>query len=238
MRIAICEDEPYMVEDLRGRLQRYASERGCFLQVSEFQEGEALLAEDEEFQIVLMDWKLPQSNGIQVVQQLRKRGNQSQVIFITAYPEHALQAFEVDAAHYLLKPVSDKMLYPALDRAIKRTEQKKQSDSQTIVVACGAETRVIALRDILYCEVMDHRVYIHTRTVTCDYIGTLRELQAQLDDRFFRCHKSYLVNLEQVIARRGETASVFGGKTVLISRRKQREFSQRLLSWVRRELRP
>ena len=50
MRIAICEDEPYMVEDLRGRLQRYASERGCFLQVSEFQEGEALLAEDEEFQ--------------------------------------------------------------------------------------------------------------------------------------------------------------------------------------------
>lgn len=58
MRIAICEDEPYMVEDLRGRLQRYASECGCFLQVSEFQEGEALLC---------------------------KRGNQSQVIFIAAY---------------------------------------------------------------------------------------------------------------------------------------------------------
>ena len=83
---------------------------------------------------------------------------------------------------------------------------------------------------------MDHRLYIHTKDTTYNYLGTLDELHKKLDSRFFRCHKSYIVNMEKVVSKQGDAATVIGGGQVLISRRKQQEFAQSLLKFVRKEL--
>lgn len=108
----------------------------------------------------------------------------------------------------------------------------EKNDSKTLAITRGNCTEIIFLKDILYCEVMDHRLYIHTESMTYDYLGTLYNLQKELDGRFFRCHKSYIINMNQVISKQSGVAIVAGGGQVLISRRKQQDFTQRLLNPV------
>lgn len=231
--VAVCDDEPYFLIHLRKSVEHYFSIQSQDIKIFEFDNGEALLSKGQDFDLILMDFKLPGKNGMEVIEQLRREKNKCQVIFITSYQEYALQAFHVDAVHYLLKPLSDEKLYEALERSMERMGKY---DSKTLAITKGVCTEVVFLKDILYCEVLDHRLYIHTKSMTYDYLGTLEKLQKQLDSRFFRCHKSYIVNMNQIVSRQGDTATVAGGGQVLISRRRQQDFSQRLLNLVRKEL--
>lgn len=231
--IAICDDEQFFLNSIRKKVGQYFTMHNLSHRISEFQDGESLLLSQQVYDIILMDLKLPGKNGMDVIGQLRKNKKESQVIFITAYQEYALQAFHVDAAHYLLKPVTDENLYEALGRSVERI---RKYDTKTLSITKGKRTDIILLKDILYCEAMDHRIYIHTSAASYDYLGTLDELHKHLDSRFFRCHKSFIVNITQVVSSQGDTATVTGGGQVLISRRKQRDFTQELLSSLRREL--
>lgn len=231
--VAICDDEKYFLAQLRKSTEHYFSTQKQHFQIFEFNDGESLLSSGQNFDIILMDLKLPGKNGMEIIKLLRREKSRCQVIFITSYQEYALQAFQVDAVHYLLKPITDENLYQALSRSLERMGK---TDSKTLAITKGACTEIVFIKDILYCEVMDHRLYIHTKSMTYDYLGTLEELEKQLDDRFFRCHKSYIVNMEQVISRQGDSATVSGGGQVLISRRKQQDFTQSLLKLVRKEL--
>lgn len=84
-----------------------------------------------------MDLKLPGMDGMEAVTRLRREKQTSQVIFITSFEEYAVQAFDVDAVHYLLKPVSDEKLYRVLDKAMKRISKK---DFKTLTISKGNET--------------------------------------------------------------------------------------------------
>lgn len=230
---AICDDEAYMSKHLKLLVDSYTADRGLEARVVEFSSGEALLSAACPPDVILLDMKLPGKNGIAVMEQLRREQKKCVVIFISSFKEYALQAFEVSAVHYLLKPVSDEKLFQALDRAVNGLPQ---SDRMTVTINRASGTQVIFIRDILYCEVIDHKVYIYTSEKHYEYFGTLEALCEKLDERFFRCHKSYIVNLACVISREQDMVTVTGGKKVLVSRRKQQEFTQRLLSMLRKEV--
>ena len=173
---------------------------------------------------------LPGISGIEVAKQLYRK---SRIIFITFYEKYALDAFEVDAVHYLIKPVSDERLYLALDRAIGRLEQ---IDHKMLTLVKAGKTRIIDIHDILYCEVFNHQVIIHTMQDAYDYPGSLDMLENELDGGFFRCHRSYIINMKYVIGREEGTAIISRGDRILVSRRKQTEFMQRLLRFFKREI--
>ena len=161
--VAICDDEQYFLNHIRKNIQHYFSSHNQDIQIFEFVNGELLLSSNQMFDLILMDLKLPGINGMEVIEQLRSEKSRSQVIFITSYQEYALQAFQVDAVHYLLKPVSNEKLNQALERSIDRI---KYNDSKTLAITKGTCTEIVFLKDILYCEVMDHRLYIHTKSIT------------------------------------------------------------------------
>ena len=71
-------------------------------------------------------------------------------------------------------------------------------DNQALTLIKSGKTQVIFIRDILYCEVFNHQVRIHTVHGTYDYFGTLDMLETKLDERFFRCHRSFVVNMSCV----------------------------------------
>lgn len=231
LSIAICDDEVYFLDSLKKTVSRFFSDMGMSISVSSFETGEALLSFNSRFDIVIMDIKLPGKNGMEIIRELRGRNENCRVIFTTAYDEYALQAFDVDAVHYLLKPVSYESMASALRRSIEHMEEKIAPAPLTVVK--GTKVDIIPLDNILYCEALEHRIYIHTLNAVYDYVGTLEQLQSRLDERFFRCHKSFVVNMEQVTGSRSGSATVSGGGQVLVSRRKQREFAERLLGLVR-----
>lgn len=231
--VSICEDETYFVSKLKKMLDKYCSLREIHVSISAFSDGEELLASSQMTDIILMDIKLPTSNGMEVIRHLRDLGSDSQVIFITAFQKYVFQAFDLDAVHYILKPVSEEKLFSAMDKAIKRVAANR---GKALLITSGTTASRVPLKDILYCEAMNHQITVHTLTEQVQFFGTLDALQEKLDERFFRCHRSYIVNMDHVIDKQPGSAIMEGGDHILISRRKQQEFTQKLLETCRKGL--
>lgn len=192
--------------------------------------GEELLKAKKKFDIILLDLMLPGIDGLEVARQISCR---SRIIFVTSYREYAVEAFDANAVHYLVKPVMEERLFSALDRAVNQTEQM---DNQALTLIKSGKTQVIFIRDILYCEVFNHQVRIHTVHGTYDYFGTLDMLETKLDERFFRCHRSFVVNMSCVAGQEKGVAILTNGEKIFISRRKQTDFIQRLLNFLKNEV--
>ncbi len=120
MVVAICEDEGYILAELRKKVEKYMNSKSLPVSIKTFTSGEELLKEKKKFDIVLLDLMLPGIHGLEVARQISGR---SRVIFITSYREHAVEAFDVNAVHYLVKPVTEERLFQALDRAVNQTEK-------------------------------------------------------------------------------------------------------------------
>lgn len=205
LTIALCDDEHYMMNNLKVKISDYLNRMKIDANISCFSSGISLLFSNQAFNVIIMDIKMSNMDGMETVRRLRTKGDCSQVIFVTSSKEHVFQAFDVDAVHYLVKPVSDKDLFHALDKAIKRCEQ---IDTQTITVTKGTSVQVIPFRNILYCEAINHKIYICTTNGKVDYYSQLDVLQKQLDERFFRCHRSYIVNMNYVSGKEGDVSPV------------------------------
>lgn len=225
--VAICEDERYILEELYRKVKKYINMKRLTASIKTFVSGGELLAEKDSFDIILLDLILPGIHGLEVAKQI---SNRSCIIFITSYRDYAVEAFDVNAVHYLVKPIAEERLFLALDRAFKQIDQV---DKRTLTLVKGGKTQLIFIRDILYCEVFDHRVQIHTVQKTYDYSGALDMLEAKLDERFFRCHRSFVVNMSCVAGQEKGTAILTNGERILISRRKQTQFMRKLLNFIK-----
>ena len=228
--VAICEDERYILEELRRKVEKYINRKSLDASIKTFMSGEELLKAKKKFDIILLDLMLPGIDGLEVARQISCR---SRIIFVTSYREYAVEAFDANAVHYLVKPVTEERLFSALDRAVNQTEQM---DNQALTLIKSGKTQVIFIRDILYCEVFNHQVRIHTVQGTYDYFGTLDMLETKLDERFFRCHRSFVVNMSCVAGQEKGVAILTNGEKIFISRRKQTDFIQRLLNFLKNEV--
>lgn len=228
--VAICEDERYILEELRRKVEKYINRKSLDASIKTFMSGEELLKAKKKFDIILLDLMLPGIDGLEVARQISCR---SRIIFVTSYREYAVEAFDANAVHYLVKPVTEERLFLALDRAVNQTEQM---DNQSLTLIKSGKTQVIFIRDILYCEVFNHQVRIHTVHGTYDYFGTLDMLETKLDERFFRCHRSFVVNMSCVAGQEKGVAILTNGEKIFISRRKQTDFIQRLLNFLKNEV--
>lgn len=231
MIIVICEDEMYFATHLKNIINQYLRQREYNAAIFLFDNGEDLLCSGISPDLILMDIKLHNSNGMKIMGRLRENGCNSQVIFITAYQEYVFQAFDLDAIHYLKKPLDQQKLFSALDKAWKRVIS---DNAKTIVLNHRATISKVRIKDIVYCEVFNHRIIIHTLTDQYHYFGTLDALEKELDDHFFRCHRSYIVNLDYIVDKKPGIAVLVGGSKVFVSRRKEQEFTMRLLESCRR----
>ena len=228
--VAICEDEGYILEELRKKVEKYINRKSLDASIKTFTSGEELLKAKKKLDIILLDLMLPGIDGLEVARQISGR---SRIIFVTSYREYAVEAFDANAVHYLVKPVTEERLFSALDRAVNQTEQM---DNQALTLIKSGKTQVIFIRDILYCEVFNHQVRIHTVHGTYDYFGTLDMLETKLDERFFRCHRSFVVNMSCVAGQEKGVAILINGERIFISRRKQADFMQKLLNFLKNEV--
>lgn len=228
----ICEDEPYFLDSIKELLNQYSNLKNIEISVNEFSNGEDFLSSGQNADIILMDIELPGMDGMKVVEQLRNKGNCAQVIFITAYRKYVFQAFDVEAIYYILKPIDPNKFFVAINKAIERMVCRYDN---ALMITNGNTSLKILTKNIRFCEVFNHEVIIHTKTQKYNYSGTLDSLEKLLDDFFYRCHRSYIVNMNYVTARVSDIAYIEGGDKVLISRRKQLKFGEKLLAICRKE---
>ena len=193
LHITICDDAAADREYLASLVRRWAGGRSHAVRLSEFPSAESFLfryEEDKSVQVVLLDIEMGRTDGVTMARTLRRENDAVQIVFITGYSDYIADGYEVEALHYLMKPVDEEKLFAVLDRA---AEKLRRSERALTLDTSGGLVR-IPVYQIRFAEVQGNYVTIHAReTVTVKM--TLSELEAQLDDSFFRLGRSALVNL-------------------------------------------
>lgn len=228
---AVCDDEPRMLEELTARLRAALEERSTPSRVESFSSGAALLERGGDFDLILLDIRMEGMDGMEAARRLRQAGDRGLLIFVTALEELVFDAFAVEAFDYLLKPLDAARFRQTVDRALRALERRSGG---RILVQRGTLRRMIPLGDIVYGEVLGRKVYLHLRDgTTVDYYEKLENLERQVDSRFFRCHRSYLVNLDFVLGCGGGRVTLPRGGEIPVSRLRERAFTQALLGRMR-----
>lgn len=226
INIAVCDDEPLLLRELTGQISACMAERQrTDYRISGFADGRALLESGGGSDLVFLDIRMTHPDGMETARKLRQRGSRCLLVFVTALEGCVFDAFEVQAFDYLVKPVDGARLGRVLDRALRTLGQV-----QSLVLQKGNSCEVVRLSDLVYCEVLGRKLYLHQAdgTVT-DCYGRLETLQKQLDSRFFRCHRSYLVNLDQVRGCGAGRLRLLPEGEIPVSRLRERELVQALL---------
>ncbi len=192
-KIAICDDMETDRALLSRLARRWAEGAGHSLQILEFSSAENFLFQYEEegnFQILLLDIEMGVMDGVAMARRLRRENDTVQIVFVTGYSDYIAEGYEVEALHYLLKPVNEEKLFCVLDRAV----EKIGKNERVLNLESGGGLIRIPIYQIRHIDVQGNYATIHARE---DYVvrKTLGELLDALDERFCRVGRSAVVNL-------------------------------------------
>jgi DNA-binding LytR/AlgR family response regulator len=216
IRALIADDEPKLAEYLAGRLAELWPELEiCGIAAN----GREALKKinDEKPDVVFLDIKMPGMSGLEVA---RKMTHPSLVIFITAYHQYAVNAFEEEAVDYLLKPVSDERLLHAMARIKTRFDHRGREQNLEALLAkltrameknnayvcylrasSGKTMRLISVDDVLFIRARSKYTAVVTKGGEFLMRTPLSELIKQLDpERFWQTHRSTIVNASKVVS--------------------------------------
>ena len=196
-RIAVCDDQPAQLENLTKKLSLYAEARHIKFHIQTYPSAEAFLfdfSENRNFDLLFLDIEMAGMNGIQLARKIRAENETVQLCFITGYPDYMNQGYDVNALHYLLKPVSIEKLFEVCDRFLKSTE----TQPRFFLFSLGKDVVRVYEKDLYYGEAQGHYMLLHTRQGELKLRATVPELEKQLGEGFFRSSRSFLVNLRYV----------------------------------------
>jgi DNA-binding LytR/AlgR family response regulator len=170
----------------------------------------ALLLDSVDYDVVLLDIRMPGGSGLDLAARLREREHPPAVVFTTAYPDHAVDAFDLAAADYLVKPFDEERLGRALRRALGHSRadddeaagppspEPPSAVRDRVPIQHAGRTVLVEPDDIYYATASRGYSYVKLAQDTVLTTYTLADLERRLRGRFFRCHRSYLVNLRRV----------------------------------------
>lgn len=195
-KIAICDDLATDRKYLSSLCEIWGRHSCYHIQISEFTSAENFLfnyAEKKDFDILLLDIEMGAMDGVTMARKLRQDNQTVQIIFITGYSDYISDGYEVDALHYLMKPLQEEKLFTVLDRAVTKLIK---SERILNIISQGEMLR-LPVCQISYVEVNSNYITIHSQqSITLKM--TLSELEKKLDSHFFRVGRSALVNLEKI----------------------------------------
>ena len=233
MRIAVCDDDRAIREELFRLIQKQVSEAD----IMEYQSGEELINARGNFDIYFLDIEMGEVSGMDIARRIREQednGRQrSIIIFVTGYREYMEAAFDVNAFHYLVKPIDEEKFSEVFSRAWKEMSALcEQARKYIIVKSTGAQKKLL-LKNIYYIESGNKKVIFHTTNGTLEVYGKMEELEKGLGNTFYRCHRCYLVNMEKISAYSGDNIKVINGDTLLLARKKYSDFIKTYMRYVK-----
>ena len=231
IRIAICDDEKHMSDHIRAMASDFFRKKNREIQLRTFSSGEELLSYDGQIDILFLDIQMKGMDGMETARKLRDSKFRGFLIFITVLKEMVFQSFEVQAYDYLVKPVEEKQFEKTMER-LYTSMQNASEDS--LLVQKGYEGRIIPKDGIVFCEIIDRKIYLNLASgEVVDYYERIENLETKLGSHFFRCHRSYLINLKHLKGYKNGTACMDNGKEVPVSRLRSKEFSSVVLQYMK-----
>lgn len=236
MKIIVCDDDIKMQFMLRQWVEEYLEGQNC--QFIFYQTGAKLLDDMSnlnisEPQIVFMDIKLKNDNGIEVARLLNKEYGNTAIIFISGYTEYIEDSFEADPIYFLVKPLKKEAFKKAMDKAVYKLSQ---SERQSFFVAQDRVLRRVFLQDIYYAESAGRKVRLHGSFGVIEYYEKMAILEKQLGENFVRSHKSFLVHMKYVHSIEGKNITMMDGSVIPVSRKMLMETRKAIFEYLERKL--
>jgi DNA-binding LytR/AlgR family response regulator len=230
LRALVIDDEQPALDELSHLLKR--DPRVGAVAVAGSATEALRLLQINEFDAVILDISMPGLGGLELAQAIARSRNPVPVIFVTAHEGYAIDAFELNAVDYVLKPVDERRLAEALRRVIDGGRPTPKSGDQ-IPVELGGRTRFVSRRDVRYVEAHGDYARLHTHAESHLVRVSLATLEAAWRDAgFVRIHRSLLVALpyvDEVRTSAGRCTVVVGAKELAVSRRHTRELRDLLV---------
>ena len=221
MKIAICDDNLNIVDEVKNLLDEYALSKNLSLDISTFNDGQAVLESDERFNIAILDVEMPRCNGIELGKILREKNRHIVLMYITSHKKYLDEALNLNAARFFEKPIDSKRFYDGLDNALKRIDN---TTIKFFLKEDNASVRINA-NDIIYVEIepIGHR---KTKIVTEEktYISSNKIVfweEHLISSLFVKTHKSYIINMEYITKYENNTLQLDGKYNIPISRNYQ-----------------
>ena len=219
LKIAICDDEQLQLDRIKELVRQWGIACCQVCEICTFMSAEEFLfayAEDKTFDILLLDVEMPDMSGIALAKKIRQDNKRVEIAFITSHFEFCGEGYEVDALHYLIKPIDSEKLFMVLEKAVAKLTVQPPS----IIISVDGETIKLLEEDILYVEAMLHYLSIFTKEREYRLKEKLSTFEGRLSDDFFRLHRSYLVSLKNIIKISRTSVVMSNGKEIPLARGK------------------
>lgn len=230
LKIAVCDDENHQRTELVVIIKKALQLKNIQYFIYQYENGEELLQSNLEINLFFLDIKMNKLTGIETAKKIREVNEKAVIIFITALKEYVFDAFDVRAFHYILKPISEEKLRSVLYSALLQLEGMEKF----IIAKTISECTKIFIKDILYVESQLRKVVIHTTYDIIEYYNKLSDMEDDLKEyNFFRCHKSYLVNLKYIKSYDNTFITLKNGEKIYISKHKFSNFSKSFMYYLK-----
>lgn len=217
MKIAICEDRPEDLAALRSLVAQYCADQRVEADIDCFARGDRLIEHYRpgSYQMVFLDVMMPGITGMAAARAIREVDREVALIFVTVSPDFAAASYFLDAAFYLVKPITAENLAAAM----KRCRGLIMENAKAVEITQGRRTVKARLRDITYIDSHRNDCVIHTPHDELRVRAPLASLEEKVGGLpFLRCHQSFLVNLDWVEDMHGKGFLMGNGVVLPISK--------------------
>ena len=235
IRTAICDDEA----GVRAWLSSLVRAQSCPCEIVEYASAGDCLADPREIDLLFLDIELApgQPDGMALARKIRERnsGTLPVIVFVTGYDRYVFDSFDVGAFHYLLKPVDKEKFARVFARAAEQVmaERENPRRGRVLTLRSGNTGRTIPLDSICYIESSNHKAVLHLRDGEFTCFAAIRDLEFELQGRFFRIHKGYLVNLSYVDGYSKTEVTLTSGERLLLSKYRYQDFVKAYLRFLK-----
>ena len=232
LRIAICDDMPDFLADTKNIIEQW-NNRPDDMTISLFTDGDTLIESHAvtPFDIILLDIVMPLLSGIETAAEIRRTDRSVRIVFLSSSAEFALDSYSVKAANYLLKPIDSNLLWNCLNELYTDI----LNYAKCITIKCATTMHRVELRNIEYVEAQGKQVHFSLTNGT-DIKALdpfyVYENKLLLEDGFFKCHRSYLVNMNKIETYTLKEIKMRSGSRLPISRSCQKDFEAAYFSLI------
>lgn len=197
MKIAIIDDERPARSELIHQLGQLVPD-AQFLEADSGASALELVSR-ESFDLIFMDINLGDLNGTTLAMAVKQILPQASIVFVTAFSEYAIKAFEIGVSNYVLKPFSVDQLDKVIQKCQQEQADRRARSTQKMAIANNRKVTMMDLDKIIFIETDNRGTIVHTTEGDFKDTITIGEYERRLNDpRFFRGHKCYIINLDMV----------------------------------------